>query len=345
MTDGDSDSDGARAGADPVAYAFLGMMILITSTTATAAKVAVRELPTGLVPLVRFGAAGLVLLPMVWRSEAFRRMFRHDRARLLLTAALAVPINQTFFLNGTKLAPTTHVALIYAACPLIVLALATAIGQERPSSGRLLSVLASMAGVAVIALGNLGDRSPEGRDALLGDLLEVFAVISWGAYLTVGKPLVARYGSLPTLAGTFLVGAALDAPIAAATAGGWAALGAVSPGAWRALGYLVLVPSVGGLLFQNLALRRLDASQVATFGNVSTLLTMLWGHLLFGERLTPALALGGGLVMLGLLGASRPAGRSASPDGLASARPTPHPTLPHKGGGFPEVPSPLVGEG
>ena len=89
-----------------------------------------------------------------------------------------------------------------------MLALATAIGQERPSSGRLLSVLASMAGVAVIAVGNLGDRSPEGRDALLGDLLEVFAVISWGAYLTVGKPLVARYGSLPTLAGTFLVGAA-----------------------------------------------------------------------------------------------------------------------------------------
>ena len=64
------------------------MMILITSTTATAAKVAVRDLPTGLVPLVRFGTAGLVLLPIVWRSEAFRRMFRQDRGRLLLTAAL-----------------------------------------------------------------------------------------------------------------------------------------------------------------------------------------------------------------------------------------------------------------
>ena len=304
-------SVGARDGVDPVAYAFLAMMVLITSTTATAAKVAVRELPTGLIPLIRFGTAGLALLPLVWRSEAFRRMIRLDRGRLLLTAALCVPINQTFFLNGTKLAPTTHVALIYAACPLVVLALATAIGQERPSSGRLMSVLASMAGVAVIALGNLGDRSPEGRDALLGDLLEVFAVTSWGAYLTVGKPLVARYGSLPALAGTFLVGAALDLPIAAATTGDWAALGSVSPVAWRALGYLVLIPSIAGLLFQNLALRRLDASQVATFGNVAPLLTMLWGYLLFGERLTPALALGGGLVMLGLLGASRPVGRPA----------------------------------
>lgn len=304
--------DGRGAGgADPLAFAFVAMMVLITSTTATAAKVAVRELPAGLVPLVRFGAAGLVLLPIVWRSEAFRRMIRVDRARLLLTAALCVPINQTFFLHGARLAPTTHIALIYAACPLVVLALATMIGQERPSSGRLFGVLASVAGVAVIALGNLGDRSPEGRVALLGDLLEVFAVASWGAYLTVGKPLVERYGSLPTLAATFLVGAALDLPIAAATTGDWAALAGVSSRAWWALGYLVFIPSIAGLLFQNLALRRLDSSQVATFGNVAPLLTMLWGHLLLDERLTLALALGGGLVMLGLLGASRPAGRAS----------------------------------
>jgi drug/metabolite transporter (DMT)-like permease len=307
MTDGESGFD-ERAGADPVAYAFLAMMVLTTSTTATAAKFAVRELPTGLVPLVRFGTAGLVLLPLVWKSESFRRLLRLDRARLLMAAALCVPINQLFFLNGTKLAPTTHVALIYAAVPLVVLALATAIGQERLSPGRLFSVVTSVAGVAVIALGNLGDVSNESRDAMLGDLLEVFAVIAWGGYIIASKPLIARYGSLPTLAGTFLVGAMLDLPIAVAT-GRWDTLGGVSPTAWMALVYLVLVASIAGLLFQNLALSRLDASQVATFGNLSTLLTMLWGHLLFNERLTPALALGGGLVMLGLLGASRPAGR------------------------------------
>ncbi len=169
-------------------------------------------------------------------------------------------------------------------------------------------MLASVAGVAVIALGDLGDGSNEGRDAMLGDLLEVFAVIAWGGYIIASKPLVARYGSLPTLAGTFLVGAVLNLPIAAAT-GRWDTLGNVSPTAWMALAYLVPVPSVCGLLFQNLSLGRLDASQVTTFGNLWTLLTMVWGHLLFDERLTPALALGGGLIMLGLLGASRPAGR------------------------------------
>ena len=60
MTDDESASGGTRGGVDPIAYVFLGMMILITSTTATAAKVAVRELPTGLDAArpVRDGRAG-----------------------------------------------------------------------------------------------------------------------------------------------------------------------------------------------------------------------------------------------------------------------------------------------
>ena len=98
------------------AYVCLGLMVLIGSSTATAAKFAVKELPVGLVPIVRFGVAGLVLLPFLWRDGAWRRMLREDGRRAVLTAAFCVPINQAFFLNGTRLAPTTHVGLIYAVC-------------------------------------------------------------------------------------------------------------------------------------------------------------------------------------------------------------------------------------
>src|SRR3954451_19683231 len=56
-------SDGS-SGPGPVAWLFLALMVLITSTTATSAKFAVRELPVALLPLVRFGVAGLCLLPL-----------------------------------------------------------------------------------------------------------------------------------------------------------------------------------------------------------------------------------------------------------------------------------------
>ena len=45
---------------------------------------------------------------------------------------------------------------------------------------------------------------------MLADLLLVGAVLSWGGYIAVSKPLVERHGALPALAATFLVGCLLS---------------------------------------------------------------------------------------------------------------------------------------
>lgn len=289
------------------AMGYLVMMVLIMSSTPPAAKFAVRELPVGLIPLVRFGVAGLLLAPFVLRDGVLGRMIRQDGIRLLVASAFCVPINQWFFLTGAKYAPTGHIGLIYAACPLVVLALAALLGQERLAPERVVGVAASVVGVALIAMENLGKVGAEGRDALRGDLLEVAAVLAWGTYLTMNRPLVARHGALSVLGATFLVGSALDLPIVLATYSSWTPLAQASPAAWISLAYMVVVISVAGLAFQNLAMRSLDASQVAMFGNVSPLLTVVWGYLLFHERIAPIAAVGGTLVLVGILWASRPA--------------------------------------
>lgn len=307
--DGDANGDGETqyegGASNYFAYLPVVLMVLIGSSTATAAKFAVREFPVTLLPVVRFGGAGLCLLPLVWRGGALARMLRRDPGLLLAASALCVPINQSFFLNATRLAPTSHVALIYAACPLVVLLLATALRQERLVWGRLGGILATVAGVVVIGLGNLWEGPAAGRDVLRGDLLTIGAVVSWGAYLTVSKRLVARHGAIPALAGTFLLGSLLHVPVLLATIPGPLSLLKASPAAWRGLIYLTVVASALGHAFQSQALRRLDASQVAIFNNLSPFLTILWGFWLFGEVVTPALALGGGLTLGGIVLSSR----------------------------------------
>jgi drug/metabolite transporter (DMT)-like permease len=96
---GEGESDGPRR--DAGAAVFLVLMVLIGSTTATAAKFAVQGAPLGLLPLARFGVAGLVLLPIVARGGALLRMLRRDPWLVVAAASFCVPINQTFFLAGT----------------------------------------------------------------------------------------------------------------------------------------------------------------------------------------------------------------------------------------------------
>lgn len=288
------------------AFGCLALMVLIGSSTAPAAKIAVQGLPVGLIPLVRFGVAALCLWPIVARGGRLRRMLAEDGWRLVAAAALCVPINQSFFLSGAKLAPASHIGLIYAACPLVVLALAALLGQERLAPERILGVALSVFGVALIAFENVLRADAAGRDVFRGDLLEVGAVLSWGGYLTVNKPLINRHGALPTLAATFLVGSLLDLPVALFTMPGWPPLSSVSTTAWLGLAYLAVVVSVGGLAFQNLSMRSLDASQVASFGNVAPLLTIFWGYALFHERISAVATLGGALVLGGIAWSSRP---------------------------------------
>jgi drug/metabolite transporter (DMT)-like permease len=284
-------------------------MIALGSTTAGAAKIAVAELPVTLVPAVRFGMAGLCLLPWALGRGVLARMIRQDALLLLVTAALCVPINQGFFLSAAKLGPTSHVGIFYATCPLVVLLLAWTMRMERPDRGRLWGVLASVAGIVVIGLGNFwsggGGTTAQVRAVVLADVLLVGAVLSWGGYIAVSKPLVERHGALPALAATFLVGCALSLPVAVWAWPGVSSLGAISGSAWLALAVLGLIITPLGWAFQNLSLRRFEASQVATFSNGSPFLTVVWGIWLFGELMTPALVAGGALTLGGIYWASR----------------------------------------
>jgi drug/metabolite transporter (DMT)-like permease len=239
------------------------------------------------------------------------RLIREDGWRLVLTAAVCVPINQGFFLNATRLCPTSHVGLFYATCPLVVLLIAWAMGLERPDRARILGVLASISGIVVIGAGNLwesgGSTAAETKDVLVGDLLLIGAVVSWGCYIALSKPLIVRHGALPVLAGTFLAGCLLAAPVALLFSPGLPPLGQVSTSAWLGLAFLGLFVTPFGWAYQNMALRRFDATQVATFSNAAPILTVMWGMWLFGEPLKATLVAGGALTMAGIYWICRPA--------------------------------------
>jgi drug/metabolite transporter (DMT)-like permease len=292
------------------AYLDVVLMVLIGSTTAPAARYIVHSLPLPWIPVLRFGIAGLCLGPLVWANGGLGKLIRQDGWRLVLAAALCVPINQGFFLGATKLGLLSHVGLFYATCPLVVLLLAWGFRMERPDFARLTGVLLSVAGIVVIGIGHYwemgANRGGVAQSVVLSDLLLLGAVTSWGAYIAVSKPLIVRHGAMTVLAGTVLTGWALSLPFAFFEQPSLSSLSQVPVSAWLALLFLGLFITPFAWAYQNLALRRFDASQVATFSNASPILTVVWGMWLFGEVLTPTLVVGGAMTLGGIYWACRP---------------------------------------
>ena len=297
------------------AYLHVALMVLFGSTTAPAAKFVVHSLPLASIPLIRFALASFCLVPLLWFKGGLGRLFRQDAWRLVLAAALCVPMNQAFFLGATKLGLTSHVGLFYATCPLVVLLLAWGFRMERPNFTRLAGVLLSVAGIVVIGIGHYLEHRSAATDAahsvVLSDLLLLGAVASWGGYIVVSKPLIVRHGAMTVLAGTVLTGCLLSAPFAFLDFPSLSALKQVPISAWSGLIFLGLFITPFAWAYQNLALRSFDASQVATFSNASPILTVIWGMWLFGEVLTPTLVAGGALTLGGIYWACRPRRRSS----------------------------------
>ncbi|MGO9471346.1 MAG: DMT family transporter, partial [Isosphaeraceae bacterium] len=144
-----------RLGMDVRGYFYLVLMVVLGSTTAAAARLAVRELPIALLPVVRFGVAGLCVLPMIRGRGSLRKLVREDWPWLVVAAAMCVPVNQGFFLTAARLGPTSHVGIFYATAPLVVLLGAWTLRTEPPDLGRLWGVLASVLGIIVVGVGNL----------------------------------------------------------------------------------------------------------------------------------------------------------------------------------------------
>lgn len=314
----DRQSRGERKGTS-IAYACLWIMAIAGSLTAPTAKSAVAEIPFSILPPLRFTLAGTCILIWLWPKRGdILRLVRENPWLALGVAAFCVPINQSFFLNGARLAPLSHTAIIYASCPMVVTLLAVAWGLERWSAGRLLAIALSVLGVAVIGWGSLsaGDLSVKGGSGLetfWGDLLLIGAVITWAAYMTINKPLVQKHGALPTLCVTFLGGAALSLPLLWLDPPSSERLSSASLWSWGNFLVLAIFVTISTLALQNICMKRFDASQVAAFGNLSPILTLLWSVLFFGDRLAAELVIGAALTMAGAVWANRSDGGAASP--------------------------------
>jgi drug/metabolite transporter (DMT)-like permease len=113
----------------------------------------------------------------------------------------------------------------------------------------------------------------------------------------LARPILQRRPALVVVAWVFFFGAVAVAPLALGET--WVPRG-VGVGPWLALAWILVFPTVIAYLLNLWALARVEATTVAIFVCLQPLLTAVLAWAMLGERLEPASAAMGALVLAGV---------------------------------------------
>lgn len=290
----------AQSGARPwLGWAALALTLCIWAGFFISLRAgALAALPPAELALIRFGPAGLIFLPVLWRARHRLRAMSW-RPALCIVVGAGLP----YFLIaswGMRHAPVAEGAtLIPGTLPLFTALLGAAL-HGRQALARWPALLCIAAGVAtMLALhAGQGDRAQGYVLFLLGSLM-------WSAYTLALRE--ARLAPLEAAALISCVSLALLAP--------WL-LWQLGPGPLRLLqldaGSLALQLALQGLgvglvstLSYSFAVARLGAQRSATAGALTPVLASLLALPLFGERPETLTLLGMLLVAAGVLWSQR----------------------------------------
>ncbi|TFZ00758.1 DMT family transporter [Ramlibacter henchirensis] len=249
-----------------------------------ASRFAVAEVPPLTLAMLRYALGFACLLPFAWRVlAAMPRSAARAPARDLLAMA-ALGIGQfgvlIALLNfGLQRVPAAQAALIFSLFPLLTLALATALGREKPTASLAVGVLLSIAGVACTLVPKLEARHAGGW---WGEMAVLGAAATGALCSVLYRPYLQRYPVVPVSAFAMLASVVALALLALPEA--WPArLGGFGAGAWWAIGFIGVSSGIG-YFWWLYALKHLPPTRVTVFLALNPVTAALLGWGLLGER-------------------------------------------------------------
>ncbi len=274
-------------------------MVVIWGVNYSIIKLALRSLSPFAFNVVRFSlATGLMLVLLRARGESLR-IARRDIPAMIVLALSGHGLYQIFFVSGLARTTASNSSLILASMPIFAALYAQLFGTERANRATWAGIVISFAGILLLMLGG-GKELSLGSGTLTGDLLTLVAAMLWAGYVTISKPLLARYSPVKITTMLMLLGTPilLAVGLPSALAQDWRS---VPPVAWGAILYSAVLSTVLAYTLWSVGIRRIGSTRTAIYSNVTPIAAIAAGWLLLGDRLQPAQAIGAAVVVCGLL--------------------------------------------
>ena len=261
-------------------YIAIAFATLFWGSSFAAMKVTITDLGPWSVMWARMATALLVVLPFAWKL--WPREYRAGDWKLLLPFVGFQPC--LYFLlesNALRFTSSSQAGLISASVPLMVAVGAHYILHEKVARETVAGLFISLAGVVWLTLA--GSPSEAASNPLLGNTLDLGAMVSAVGYVLLVKKLTERYDPWTLTALQIVAGFVFFSPGALFFfRGGFQALTALQ---LATLAYLGAFVSLGAFGLYNLGIKYIPANRASALVNMIPVIAVLLGWILLGERL------------------------------------------------------------
>jgi drug/metabolite transporter (DMT)-like permease len=286
--------------ATALAWGALLVVWVVWGSTYLAIRVGVRTMPPFTMAAIRYVIAGLILLPIGWRSGTSEQRItdrpgpRQWGAMLVLGAMLPAFGNGVISWAELRL-PSGIAALLVGTVPLWIVVADALLGRRMPGLARWLALATGIVGVGVLSGG--GAAIPIG--ATIAALL---ASMSWGTGSALQSRLPVPARPLLMAAMEMFCGGLVCGVIALVRGELTFDTSRVSADSWWALAYLIGPGTLIAMTCYVFVLGRLSPTTVSSYAFVNPVVALALGALLLDERLSGRQALGAAIIVLAVAG-------------------------------------------
>lgn len=276
----------------------LVFITLAATFTPIFAKLSVAEISPLSFGFFRFGFAAILFYITLKFRKLDLKFDKKDYPRLILLALLCIPLNQFFFLTGIKLSYASHSGIIYSLNPVYAYIVAVLFSYEKFNYSKLFSILLTVVGIFFIFYEGLTQVNVD-SNVIRGDVLLLFAVLTFSMYLTLGKRTIEKYGALKTSTFVFLAGSVFYIPLFIYDLPNFTLAHLTYKGI---IGFFYLSVVVAYLAYfvWYYALKNIAVSKLTTLSNISPLLTVLFSIIFLSEHISVYFIIGSAITLLGV---------------------------------------------
>lgn len=279
------------------------LIVIIWGSASSVTKVAVEDIPPYLFAFLRNLVASICLVPffLVRKKKGFKQPSIPPKSTLFWMALTGVALFYIFFNLGLFYTTASAGALIQGFIPVAIILLAILFLRETLKTKQTIGIILSIIGVVMI--GFIGEM-PQARNNLLGNVLIIFAVLSWGSYTIISKRME-KYDSVYLTSMTTWIGTALLLPAVAIEYYNDPVIPSISVNGWLAILYLGVFSSAICYVLYNRVMKTLSAVQVGNFMNLDPVFGAVIAVIFLKEEVTPWQIGGAALVLVGVVVTSR----------------------------------------